>query len=47
MRCPVIDMSESTKPETLACDARKSMSAITDTVIKEEYPEGEGQVTVI
>ncbi|CAB1339936.1 unnamed protein product [Coregonus sp. 'balchen'] len=42
VRCSVIDMSKSTKQEKLVCDARKSMSAIADTM-KEVYPEEDGQ----
>ncbi|XP_041756816.2 uncharacterized protein LOC121584776 [Coregonus clupeaformis] len=45
VRCSVIDMSGSTKPKTLVCDARTSMFAIADTIMKKVYPEAEGQVT--
>ncbi|XP_052317410.1 uncharacterized protein LOC118377972 [Oncorhynchus keta] len=45
VRCSVIDMSKSTKPKTMVCDARISMFAIADTIMKKEYPEAEGQVT--
>ncbi|XP_014027295.1 uncharacterized protein isoform X2 [Salmo salar] len=45
VRCSVIDMSESTKPKTLVCDARTSMFAIADSIMKKVYPEAEGQVT--
>ncbi|XP_036836195.1 uncharacterized protein LOC118964888 isoform X2 [Oncorhynchus mykiss] len=45
VRCSVIDMSESTKPKTMVCDARTSMFAIADTIMKKVYPEAEGQVT--
>ncbi|XP_023857020.1 serine-rich adhesin for platelets-like [Salvelinus sp. IW2-2015] len=45
VRCSVIDMSESTKLKTLVCDARTSMFAIADTIMKKVYPEAEGQVT--
>ncbi|XP_031674646.1 uncharacterized protein LOC116366969 isoform X1 [Oncorhynchus kisutch] len=44
VRCSVIDMGKSTKPKTLVCDARESMSAIVDTIIKEVHPEEEGEV---
>ncbi|CAB1349114.1 unnamed protein product [Coregonus sp. 'balchen'] len=44
LRCSVIDMGKSTKPKTLVCDARESMSAIVDTIIKEVYSEEEGKV---
>ncbi|XP_055736469.1 uncharacterized protein LOC129822310 [Salvelinus fontinalis] len=44
VRCSVIDMGKSTKPKTLVCDARESMSAIVDTIIKEVHPEDEGEV---
>ncbi|XP_036836165.1 uncharacterized protein LOC110526910 isoform X2 [Oncorhynchus mykiss] len=45
VRCSVIDLSESTKPKTMVCDARTSMFAIADTIMKKVYPEAEGQVT--
>jgi hypothetical protein len=45
VRCSVIDMSESTKPKTMVCDARTRMFAIADTIMKKVYPEAEGQVT--
>eukprot|EP00063_Salmo_salar_P043840 XP_014018675.1 PREDICTED: uncharacterized protein LOC106581256 [Salmo salar] len=44
VRCSVIDMGKSTKPKTSVCDARESMSAIVDTIIKEVHPEEEGEV---
>ncbi|XP_036829933.1 uncharacterized protein LOC118954554 [Oncorhynchus mykiss] len=44
VRSSVIDMGKSTKPKTLVCDARESMSAIVDTIIKEVHPEEEGEV---
>lgn len=42
VRCSVIDMSKSTKPKTSVSNARKSMSAIADTIMKKVYPEEEG-----
>ncbi|XP_019901385.2 uncharacterized protein LOC105026700 isoform X2 [Esox lucius] len=44
VRCSVIDMSEPTKVETLEYDARKSMSAIANSIMKEVYPEENGKV---
>ncbi|KAL0973335.1 hypothetical protein UPYG_G00202090 [Umbra pygmaea] len=41
----VLDMDQSIKPETLVCDARKSMLKIVNTILKEVYPDRQWQVT--